>query len=405
MDTSKRQLIGRIAQIIIGLVYLAAGIIKSVEPVVFSYEIRAFIEVLFPFIQGEGLALLCLYLAFFFIALELCLGLALIINFRSDFIIPLAGVVMLGFIGVLVGAWDQVENCGCFGSLFDRTPMESAIEDSIFVLIIGIAWWGRRGAEKREGRLYYYPLLFTFIFAVGLSLYFAQRPNFFANLKVGMDLTEELRNQVSDIDVYQVSLVDSIPNRDSVVVDTLHPKVYYQVLNPTNNDTVSISIDRYKSSLDDQYDLSKGDYLIFLISPTCDHCRGSVPVINRYYMQYVIGMLPARVIGLFPSLHPEREDLVERDEKMRLRYRNGGYEDKNGRWYTEDQYGPFAESALFPIGYLDRTVHADLVRVVPRVFAVRDGKVLYIWDEVPMAAELAEAYPDMKKYLPKELLE
>ncbi len=393
-SSSKLSMIGRIAQILIGIVYLVAGAIKSVEPVVFSYQIRSFLEVLFPFLAGEWLFAACLWLAFFMIALELCLGLALVINYRVNIAIPVATLVMMGFIVILLVAWDKVENCGCFGALFERSAAESAAEDLIFLLLLIVAWIGRRGAEVKSGRLYSYPMLLMLIVSISLPLYFAKRPNFFAKLKVGMSLQKELSEQVSEIDAFQITVLDTVIKES---ISQQDDGLRFNIENFVKRDTVTVMVDRKASYIND-LNLVEGEHLIFLISPTCDHCRSFVPIFNWYYYQYVIGALPVPVMGLFRS-PPTDSTLAEQEKNLRHRYRMGRYIDEEGNWYTEDRYGPLTESALFPIGYLTRGVHGSLAHVVPRTFLVKDGIVTHVWDGVPDIKELATIYPSLDPLL------
>lgn len=396
ISSSALRLSSRIAMIFIGLVYVVAGAVKAIEPVVFAYEIQAFAEVLVPAIESADAQVWYLYAALLMIAVELLLGLALIINYRSNVTIPLAGIIMLFFIIILISAWDQVENCGCFGSLFDRTPVQSVIEDVIFLGVILLAWFGRRGMPVVHTKLQAYTLLGMFCVAVLAPLYFVQHPNFLAILEEGMDLSQELQEQVSDIRQYALTPLDTT-QVDSTVQDTTRylPLRFHD---PVKNEWIFLKLAHYPTAVDTM-NLAQGEYLIFLISPTCEHCRASVPVINQLYMMYHAGILPVRVVGLFRSLPPARPEIAAREKDQRQRFRMGRYRDENGNWSQEDRYGLLHESALFPIGYLDRKLHADLARQVPRVFTVSNGIVGHIWDDIPTFADLAEVYPTLNPYL------
>ena len=77
--------------------------------------------------------------------LECALGLALILNWRPRITMPAATLLMAAFTALTGYAWLSNANldCGCFGALAERTPGEAAVEDSVMLLLLLVAWrWG-----------------------------------------------------------------------------------------------------------------------------------------------------------------------------------------------------------------------------------------------------------------------
>ena len=103
-------------------------------------------------------------------------------------------------------------------------------------------------------------------------------------------------------------------------------------------------------------DLSTGDHLVLLMSTGCSHCQAAVPELNLLYNDR---RLP-------PLVAIASEDNVERG------------------LFRQD-YG-----AQFPIGEITNQARASLLaRAFPRLFLVRDGTIIAVWDgAVPKAEEI-----------------
>jgi hypothetical protein len=108
-----------------------------------------------------------------------------------------------------------------------------------------------------------------------------------------------------------------------------------------------------------QTDLSKGDHLVLLMSTDCPHCRDSVPAVNALAAD---ARLP-KVVAI------AMQDRVER--------------------------GIFREDykAEFPVGQVSQQTIASLLdNQFPRLFLVRDGRIVKVWDgEPPSPDEVAAA--------------
>ena len=140
----------------LGAVLLVAAYAKAIDPVAFSQQIRA-----------EGLALFGAPFtwAVAAIALEVGLGIALVLNLRRRAV--LAGATLLVALFVFLTArtyWRSAHgllsatdaaSCGCFGNLLDRTPAEAFWQDLILLVpALALAWIGRpalRGGRWRAG--------------------------------------------------------------------------------------------------------------------------------------------------------------------------------------------------------------------------------------------------------------
>jgi len=121
-----------------------------------------------------------------------------------------------------------------------------------------------------------------------------------------------------------------------------------------------------KFSEDDaEYDLSRGEFLVAVLSATCDHCQKSVPIINE---SSATQELP-QVIGL-----------VEGDE-------------------TSLDNFVLTTNPAFPCFLIDIESFFNLIESAPpRLLYVQDGKILNAWDgDLPGAEIVVESLVETHK--------
>lgn len=130
------------ARIALGLVFLAAGVLKMVDVAEFARQIAGYGLV------GPGFAAVA---APAMIALETTLAVALLAGFRTRLAAILIGVLLVCFIGL--EAWSlaqgKTESCGCFGAYVQRTPAQVIAEDCLFLglalaTVFGLGAWESR---------------------------------------------------------------------------------------------------------------------------------------------------------------------------------------------------------------------------------------------------------------------
>ncbi len=152
-SSSWKPVVGSLAGVLLGLVFLVAAWSKAIHPEAFVEQIR------FEGLDFFGWARLVAMTA---IALEVGLGTALVLGLRRWWVmIPTAALVI--FFLFLTGRsyWrfeqgiiTEAESCGCFGNLVARTPAQAFWQD---LLLLGVpfllALLGRSQKEKRRPTL------------------------------------------------------------------------------------------------------------------------------------------------------------------------------------------------------------------------------------------------------------
>lgn len=255
---------GAVARILMGLVFVVAGVAKSFDPVVFYWEAISYLELLEASREvWPDLGRLALVLA----PLEVLVGAALIIGWRPRVIMPVATVMMVLFIGLTALAWqkDAPIDCGCFGALTERTPGEALVEDVFMLALLVAAWrWGTARWAASSWRLARRVVIGAGGLALGLIvLRFAPESERIANsdLMPGVRLTGLELKGVKDVD------------------------------------------------------LSEGAYLLELFSPRCGRCKATVPKLNEWADTPGVPQIVA--LNEFPADSPYLADFVR---QMRPRY-------------------------------------------------------------------------------------
>ena len=252
------------ARILMGTVFVVAGVAKAFQPVVFYWEAISYVSLLeagreaWPHIGRAALA---------FAPLEVLVGLALLVGWRARLAFAAATALTVLFI-VLTGlAWQkgaQVD-CGCFGTLAKRTPGEALVEDAAMLALLLFAWrWGT--ARWSIGAWRWSPQ----VVALGALLTFG------------------------------LLLVRFAPESDRVASSDLK---------------AGVRLTGIELKGDVRVDLSDGQFLVELFSPRCSHCKSAVPKLNHW--ADTPGIPPIVALSEFP---PDSPHLAAFIQQMRPRY-------------------------------------------------------------------------------------
>jgi len=137
----------RVLEIIVAAIFLAAVILKALDPVSFAEQIAEY--GIFPDLASLA--------AWTLIIIESLLAAALIVNFLPRIVPLLTIALLLFFIGITAYGMSigLGENCGCFGNLVHRGPEQVIIEDTIMIIALVfsvVVLWHHR-LERRGVRM------------------------------------------------------------------------------------------------------------------------------------------------------------------------------------------------------------------------------------------------------------
>jgi len=222
--------VGCVARLLMGLVFVVAGLTKVWNPVLFYWEVLSYLELVhvardwWPTI---GRAVIVLG------AVEAGLGIALLVNWRPRICLSMGVFLMALFLGLTSLAWYRGTDmdCGCFGALVERTPGQAAAEDVVMLALLVMAWrWGTRRWPAFAGPR-------------------ARQALFLGTLTALV-----------------VTAVRFYPESGRLESSDLQP---------------GLSLNGLKLR-GIQHDLSEGDYLVELFSPRCTRCMRTVSTLNRW---------------------------------------------------------------------------------------------------------------------------
>lgn len=171
------KLVSRIARYIVGVLFLISGFVKIVDPTGTAIKFEEYFTLFaqdIPFMSGlfEAMVPAAMFFSFLLTSLEIVIGIALIINYRSKITAP----TLLGLIGFFtILTWysfqfDKVTDCGCFGDAMPLTPGQSFSKDLVLMVFAVVIFLARKKDTRKRNEL---NLDAAVIGVWGISLLFA----------------------------------------------------------------------------------------------------------------------------------------------------------------------------------------------------------------------------------------
>ncbi|MBN1105218.1 MAG: hypothetical protein JXL84_17525 [Deltaproteobacteria bacterium] len=219
----------RLAAAAVGLVLLAAGIMKATDMGLFIRQITAYGLLTHPVLVTWG--------AWLMIGVQFGLGIALVLFYRPRATLALTSLLWAGLACLTSWAWlsGATDECGCYGAWLKTTPAQALIENLVFFALTLASWKTYRPKLHQNGKKLAWAV--SVACAVGLVL----------PMLSGFPISAMVRPESSDIMVERVKEVHVSGLRD--------------------------------------VDLSRGDYLVVLIGTDCAHCKELLPQLDELAAQ------------------------------------------------------------------------------------------------------------------------
>ena len=109
-----------IARLLVGVLFIASGLIKANDPIGFSYKLQEYFEVLhLSFLMPLSLAL-----AILICFVEVLLGILLLLGIYRNLVLWVLSLMMafFTFLTFYSAYFNKVTSCGCFGDAIPFTP-------------------------------------------------------------------------------------------------------------------------------------------------------------------------------------------------------------------------------------------------------------------------------------------
>jgi uncharacterized membrane protein YphA (DoxX/SURF4 family) len=181
-----------VGSVLLGVVLLVAGLAKVVDPQAFADVVKA---------EGLDFGLPPVAVALAAVALEVGLGVALVLCLRTRPVLLVATGLVVGFLFLtgrayfhyLRGDAPAVHSCGCFGNLVDRSPVAAFWQDvAMLVPPLVLAWLAPRPAGLPPPRVRWAAVAASAVAAVGVGIAAPSLPfdGIATRLHVGDDVKE-----------------------------------------------------------------------------------------------------------------------------------------------------------------------------------------------------------------------
>lgn len=139
------KLLAHVCRVVIGVVFIFSGLIKLNDPVGTQIKLEEYFEVFaqdwaFSAPFWEALVPYALYFSVFLCALEVVLGVALLVRYRPRLTgwVLLATILFFSFLTFYSAYFNKVTDCGCFGDAIKLKPWTSFGKDVALLVLIGV---------------------------------------------------------------------------------------------------------------------------------------------------------------------------------------------------------------------------------------------------------------------------
>lgn len=139
--------IALLSRVLVGILFIFSGLIKINDPVGTAIKLEEYFEVFATDISSFFLVFVpyALFLAVLLSVLEVVLGLAILIWYRSrtTIWILLLMIIFFTFLTFYSAYFNKVTDCGCFGDAIKLTPWQSFIKDILLLLLILVLFFNK----------------------------------------------------------------------------------------------------------------------------------------------------------------------------------------------------------------------------------------------------------------------
>lgn len=136
-----KTVVGRIAQLIVGVLFIFSGWIKMNDPMGFSFKLEEYFSP--AVLDLPVFTPWALELSIIIVIAEVLLGVMLLLGVMKRLTLWLltAMIVFFTFLTFYSAYFDVVKDCGCFGDAIKLTPWGSFTKDLVLLVLILALWW------------------------------------------------------------------------------------------------------------------------------------------------------------------------------------------------------------------------------------------------------------------------
>ncbi|QNF32090.1 DoxX family protein [Adhaeribacter swui] len=188
------KVISKLSWLFVGGLFIFSGLIKINDPVGTAIKLEEYFEVFATDFASFFLIFkpYALYLSILLSALEIILGVALLLRWRLRQILVslLVLMVFFTFLTFYSAYFNKVTDCGCFGDAIKLTPWQSFSKDIILLILIFILLATRRYLPETKAKIAGVLVAVTALISFGIGIYAYNHEPFvdFRAYKVGNNI-------------------------------------------------------------------------------------------------------------------------------------------------------------------------------------------------------------------------
>ena len=183
------KLLRKAARYLVGIVFIASGFLKGVDPVGTSLKVKEYFHAFLGMDPGHW----ALWLGIALCAVEFLTGVCILKVIKFRFFSLIALLMSLFFAGVTLysALTGKVEDCGCFGDVIHLEPWPSFYKNVVLVALTAYLYSQRHRARPIAGNFWQWAFMLGYaVFIVGLAVYSMRElpPADLSDFRPGRDL-------------------------------------------------------------------------------------------------------------------------------------------------------------------------------------------------------------------------
>ncbi len=230
----------QIFRILVGALFIFSGAVKVVDPIGSQYKFEEYFSA--SVLDLEFLIPYALPFAIILIVVEITLGAALLVGWKSKFTVRslLVTIIFFSFLTWYSAYYNKVTDCGCFGDAIKLTPWQSFYKDVILTIAILILNFRINDINTIDSKSFAKKITFLAFFLSGGIVY-------------------HVLNHLPIIDFRPYAIGENIEEGMKYPEDGTLPKVHDFMLEDSQNDLAPLLLRKEKLMLIVVYSLDKSN--------------------------------------------------------------------------------------------------------------------------------------------------
>lgn len=165
------RILTQIIRIFVGILFIISGLVKTVDPIGFSYKLEEYFSpdvFNIPFLKD-----LALPLSIFFVIFEVMLGVLLLLGVWRKFTFWCLWllIVFFSFLTFYSAYFNKVTDCGCFGDALKLEPWQSFYKDLVLLILSTFLLFNQRYIKRFIAKPFSYAVGFFWFVACAAIAY------------------------------------------------------------------------------------------------------------------------------------------------------------------------------------------------------------------------------------------